>query len=134
MEPDFILMDSDNGVAIFEVKDWSISYIKLINRKNVETTDKKKLENPVRKTNGYYDLVKGALEYLLKDDKLKDEVEKFYEGETGIESNRKDNDSNIEFLNGDYSVVVNKIDELTKVVNKYSDILVLCKDNKKKSA
>lgn len=60
-EPDFILMDPNKGVAIFEVKDWSIGYIKKINKKNVETIDGKRLDNPILKANIYYNLVKGIL-------------------------------------------------------------------------
>jgi hypothetical protein len=61
LEPDFILIDPNKGVAIFEVKDWSIGYIRKINKKNVETMDGKKLENPILKANIYYNLVNGIL-------------------------------------------------------------------------
>jgi hypothetical protein len=62
LEPDFILIDIYKGTCIIEVKDWSKNYIKSINRVNISTTDNKSLENPVFKTNKYFNLAKSLFE------------------------------------------------------------------------
>ncbi len=62
LEPDFILIDIYKGACIIEVKDWSKNYIKSINRVNISATDNKILENPVFKTNKYFNLAKSLFE------------------------------------------------------------------------
>lgn len=58
--PDFILIDSQRGISILEVKDWSITYIRDINKKKVELQDRRD-DNPVYKTNKYLSITKGIL-------------------------------------------------------------------------
>lgn len=58
--PDFILIDSKRGISILEVKDWSISYIRDINKKKVELQDRSD-DNPVYKTSKYLSIAKGLL-------------------------------------------------------------------------
>ena len=38
--PDFILIDEKRGISILEVKDWSLSYIKDINKRRVILADR----------------------------------------------------------------------------------------------
>ena len=58
--PDFILIDSQRGISILEVKDWSISYIRDINKRKVELSDRSD-DNPVYKTIKYLSIAKGLL-------------------------------------------------------------------------
>lgn len=58
--PDFILIDSQRGISILEVKDWSIKYIRDINKKIVELQDRSD-DNPVYKTGKYLSIAKGLL-------------------------------------------------------------------------
>lgn len=58
--PDFILIDSQRGISILEVKDWSIKYIRDINKKRVELQDRSD-DNPVYKTGKYLSIAKGLL-------------------------------------------------------------------------
>lgn len=60
LEPDFILIDSQRGISILEVKDWSIEYIRNINKKKVELQDRGDY-NPVYKTSKYLSIAKGLL-------------------------------------------------------------------------
>lgn len=60
LEPDFILIDSQRGISILEVKDWSIQYIRNINKKKVELKDRID-DNPVYKTSKYLFIAKGLL-------------------------------------------------------------------------
>lgn len=76
--------------------------------------------------------IKVALEFLLNDNKLREEVEKFYEGSKGIDGNSSERHGSIEFIDGNYSIVASKIESLLNSVSKYSDILVLYKDKKSK--
>jgi hypothetical protein len=62
LEPDFILIDIYKGACIIEVKDWSKNYIKSINRVKITANDSKILENPVFKTNQYFNLAKSLFE------------------------------------------------------------------------
>lgn len=58
--PDFMLIDSQRGISILEVKDWSISYIRDINKRRVELSDRSD-DNPVYKTSKYLSIAKGLL-------------------------------------------------------------------------
>ncbi len=62
LEPDFILIDIYKGACIIEVKDWSKNYIKSINRVKITANDSKILENPIFKTNRYFNLAKSLFE------------------------------------------------------------------------
>jgi hypothetical protein len=70
LEPDFVLIDPLKGICIIEVKDWSINYIETINRRYVYTTGGRR-DNPMFRTNQYFNLAKGLLE---SDTRLLDEV------------------------------------------------------------
>lgn len=50
--PDFIVIDSKNGVSILEVKDWSEDYIKEVNKRKVVLLDSQ-CDNPNIQVNGY---------------------------------------------------------------------------------
>ena len=58
--PDFILIDEKKGLSIIEVKDWSIDYIKNINKRTVQLADRDD-DNPVYKTKKYLDIAKGIV-------------------------------------------------------------------------
>lgn len=58
--PDFILIDENKGLAIIEVKDWSINYIKNINKRTVQLVDRDD-DNPVFKTKKYLGIAKGII-------------------------------------------------------------------------
>ena len=58
--PDFILIDEKKGLSIIEVKDWSIDYIKNINKRTVQLADRAD-DNPVYKTKKYLDIAKGIV-------------------------------------------------------------------------
>ncbi len=62
LEPDFILIDPLKGICIIEVKDWSLNYIKEINRIEVKTRNGKVLYNPIFRANQYFNLAKGLFE------------------------------------------------------------------------
>ena len=71
MEPDFILIDRKRGVALLEVKDWGIAYINRVDRRKVELNDGKTVDNPLFKTNRYFNMLKGVFndeDILVKDD------------------------------------------------------------------
>jgi len=69
--PDFILIDPIRGVAIIEVKAWSIEYIDTINAKEVTSIKGDRLENPAYKTRRYFNTLSGVfhLHPELIDDK-----------------------------------------------------------------
>ena len=54
LEPDFILIDSQRGVTIFEVKDWELSYISRADRRKIDLADGKQVDNPFCKANLYH--------------------------------------------------------------------------------
>lgn len=58
--PDFILIDEKKGFAIIEVKDWSIDYIKNINKRTVKLVDRDD-DNPIFKTKKYLDIANGII-------------------------------------------------------------------------
>ena len=58
--PDFILIDENRGISILEVKDWSLSYIKYIDKRRVVLADRED-DNPLSKTKQYYDICKGII-------------------------------------------------------------------------
>lgn len=58
--PDFILIDENRGISILEVKDWSLSYIKDIDKRRVVLADRED-DNPLSKTKQYYDICKGII-------------------------------------------------------------------------
>jgi superfamily I DNA/RNA helicase len=65
-----------------------------------------------------------SLKYLMSDDSLKKEVEKFYEGNDKIESKTELKNSLL-FVEGQFNEVVNKISNLLNEGYLYSDILIL---------
>ncbi|MFI3210337.1 MAG: AAA family ATPase [Peptostreptococcaceae bacterium] len=56
--PDFILIDRVKGICVLEVKDWSLDYIRSIDKRKVYLQDRID-DNPVFKTSKYVDLVNG---------------------------------------------------------------------------
>lgn len=69
-----------------------------------------------------------ALDFLMKEDLLKKEVENFYEGRNDIE-NENVTDNEVIFLEGNYKVINNLLMELVyKVGYKPQDILILCRE------
>ena len=67
-----------------------------------------------------------ALDFLMQEDSLKSEVEKFYEGRTGIDNESKI-ENKVEYIEGQYSDVAILIDNLIFKANyKPEEILVLC--------
>lgn len=58
--PDFILIDEKRGISILEVKDWSLSYIKDINKRRVILADRED-DNPISKTTQYYNICNGII-------------------------------------------------------------------------
>ena len=65
-----------------------------------------------------------SLKYLMGDDSLKKEVEKFYEGSEKIESKTESKNSLV-FVEGQFSEVVNSISKLLNEGYHYEDILIL---------
>lgn len=65
-----------------------------------------------------------SLRYLMSDDSLKKEVEKFYEGSEKIESKTECQNS-LQFIEGQFSEVVNTISSLLNEGYLYADILIL---------
>lgn len=62
LEPDFILIDPLKGVSVLEIKDWSLDFIKTINRVEVVTANNKTLHNPAFRTNQYFNIAKSLFE------------------------------------------------------------------------
>ena len=58
--PDFILIDEKKGISILEVKDWSLSYIKDVNKRRVILIDRED-DNPVNKTKQYFNICNGII-------------------------------------------------------------------------
>ena len=58
--PDFILIDEKRGISILEVKDWSLSYIKDVNKRRVILNDRED-DNPINKTKQYYNICNGII-------------------------------------------------------------------------
>ena len=58
--PDFILIDEIRGISILEVKDWSIDYIKSIDKKRVVLANRED-DNPTFKTKQYLNQCKGII-------------------------------------------------------------------------
>lgn len=58
--PDFIIIDAKRGISILEVKDWSVDYIKNVNRRTVQLLDRE-CENPIMQVNGYKNILSSAL-------------------------------------------------------------------------
>jgi len=70
--PDFLLIDPFKGVCIIEVKDWSRSYIKYMNRTSVTDVNGKELHNPAYRARQYFNALKNVLEreeFLLNERK-----------------------------------------------------------------
>jgi len=65
-----------------------------------------------------------ALKYLMSDESLKKEVEKFYEGSEKIESKTESKNS-LQFVEGQFTEVVSHISTLLNDGYSYSDILIL---------
>ena len=65
-----------------------------------------------------------SLKYLMSDDSLKKEVEKFYEGSEKLESKTECKNA-LQFIEGQFSDVVNKISSLLNEGYHYCDILIL---------
>lgn len=68
-----------------------------------------------------------ALEFLKNDSKLKEEVNRFYEGDSDIVTS--DYGDEISFLTGYYGSIINEINKIIKSGYKYKDILILCNTN-----
>jgi len=62
LEPDFLLLDPVRGVAIIEVKDWKFKNLKEGTRIHFFFKDSKQTDNPVHKTNQYFNLAKALFE------------------------------------------------------------------------
>lgn len=60
--PDFILIDEKKGISILEVKDWSLPYIKDVNKRRVILNDRED-DNPVNKTKQYFNICNGIISY-----------------------------------------------------------------------
>ena len=58
--PDFILIDEKRGISILEVKDWSMGYIKDVNKRRVILEDRED-DNPTFKTKQYVNQCKGII-------------------------------------------------------------------------
>ena len=58
--PDFILIDKKKGISILEVKDWSLSYIKDVNKRRAILSDRED-DNPVNKTKQYFNICNGII-------------------------------------------------------------------------
>ena len=58
--PDFILIDEIRGISILEVKDWSIDYIKSIDKKRVVLANRED-DNPTFKTKQYLNKCNGII-------------------------------------------------------------------------
>jgi len=71
LTPDFILIDPIRGVAVIEVKAWSIEYIDTINAKEVTSIKGDRLENPAYKARRYFNTLSGVFHFHpeLIDDK-----------------------------------------------------------------
>ena len=71
LRPDFIIIDSDMGVSIVEVKDWDRSFIKEVTKIHVFTQANQKLDNPALKAKRYKEaaiaLLSNSLD-LINDD------------------------------------------------------------------
>lgn len=52
--PEFILIDTERGITILEVSDWSIDYLANWNRIEFTTINNEKLDNPVFKASQYW--------------------------------------------------------------------------------
>lgn len=58
--PDFVLIDEYKGIAIIEVKDWSLGYIENINQIKVRVADGER-ENPTLTAKTYFNITKDLL-------------------------------------------------------------------------
>ncbi|CAA6808963.1 MAG: DNA helicase [uncultured Sulfurovum sp.] len=58
VEPDFLLIDSQRGIVVFETKDWTVDYLSSINPKEVVARDGKKYHNPAFRCNQYFNSIK----------------------------------------------------------------------------
>ena len=62
LNPDFLLIDAYKGICIIEVKDWSIGYIKEIHNSYVIDIKDRQLNNPIFRTNQYFNFAKRILQ------------------------------------------------------------------------
>jgi hypothetical protein len=62
LNPDFLLIDAYKGICIVEVKDWSIGYIKEIHNSYVIDIKDRRVNNPVFRTNQYFNFAKRILQ------------------------------------------------------------------------
>lgn len=62
LNPDFLLIDPYKGICIIEVKDWSIGYIKQMHNSYVIDVKDRRINNPVFKTNQYFNFAKRILQ------------------------------------------------------------------------
>lgn len=60
LRPDFIILDSNRRISIFEIKDWSKSYIKKVSKTRVELEDRTE-DNPLYKLKNYHMVISGAI-------------------------------------------------------------------------
>jgi hypothetical protein len=71
LNPDFILIDPNFGIAIIEVKAWSDNYVVEMNNREVSTSDGRKYENPSLKGRRYFNTLKSIFNFdtsLLNDE------------------------------------------------------------------
>jgi len=62
LNPDFLLIDVYKGICVIEVKDWSIGYIKGIHNSYVIDIKDRRVNNPVFRTNQYFNFAKRILQ------------------------------------------------------------------------
>lgn len=62
LNPDFLLIDAYKGICIVEVKDWNIGYIKQIDYSYIIDVKDRRINNPVFKTNQYFNFAKRILQ------------------------------------------------------------------------
>jgi superfamily I DNA and RNA helicase len=62
LNPDFLLIDAYKGICIIEVKDWDRGYIKQIDYSYVIDVKDRRINNPVFKTNQYFNFAKRILQ------------------------------------------------------------------------
>lgn len=76
--PDFIIIDSELGVSIIEIKDWDRSFLKEINKTYVISSTNEKLDNPLLKVKRYKDalgsILANSLDLIDQDGDLKFEI------------------------------------------------------------
>ncbi len=110
--PDFILIDNKKGISILEVKDWSLSYMKDVNKKRAILIDRED-DNPVNKTKQYFNICNGI---ISDNDKIYDLNEFLYANT--VLTNMSDKDLQQEKIKSAFNIKPVKIlskDDLLKL-------------------